>query len=690
MADISLVLKPDFAAAQKALQEVAATSTTAAERFQQFNDKMKDKAADDFVAKQRAIQAALTATQGETAGAQKAYDNYRKEIERLIQNGLDPQSEYIQRLSSEMQALERDTENLKQANKDFSRDAAEGQEILKGIGTAAVAAAAAVVALIASYTDGTYAGKLLEDSVKNLKEKVGELVEPIIDKVVPAIAEFINGLADFITGSHEMQEELEILAGLVAVAAATFTAFFLVANQAKIIDALAVAFKGVTAAIKTMTTAFTTNPIGMIAVAVAGLIAVIIILVKNWDTVKLKVQEFADNAQAWLAETAAKLQLNFSVAINSIKQFFLSLAAVISDKVLGAVGNLLNALSNIPFIGDHFATAAGAVDGFNDSVQASIAAARQESAEAEAAARQRLAEIAAEKQARKDAADQAKRDAQEQYESNKAGWEAEQAALEQAKKDEKAAKEQAKADREKEQAEAKDAREKEKAEREKEQAERKATREKEKAEREKAQAEAKAAREQAKAERDQEKAEKQAEKEQALRDKANADAEAKERKHQQEIYNIRQTAFNASASLISSLGELMMDDTDSKKAFEQNKAISAATAGINTALAFTQALTDPSQPSTALRVLTAAAVLAAGVVQQKKILSATYRSAASSSAPSISVPRGTSSASAPQTNSPPLSAGSVSGQSIVLQLDSRVLYSSVNEGIRDGLVKRVS
>jgi hypothetical protein len=441
MADISLVLRPDFGAAQKALQEVAALSSTAAERFQQFNDKMKDKAADDFVAKQRAIQAALTATQGETAGAQKAYDNYRKEIERLIQNGLDPQSEYIQRLSSEMQALQRDTENLRQGNKDFTRDAAEGKEILMGFAAGAVAAAAGVVALIASYTDGTYAGKLLEDSVKNLKAQIGELVEPIVDRVVPAIAEFINGIADFVSGSHEMQGELETLAGFVVTAAATFTAFFIAVNQAKILAAVSTAIQGVTTAIKGMTAAIAANPIGLIAVAVIALVGILITLVKNWDTVKLKVQEFANAAQAWLAETATKLQLNFSVAINSVKQFFLGLAAIISDKVLGAVASLLNALTEIPFIGEMFATAASAVDGFNDSLQASIAEARRESAEAEVAARQRLQEIAAEKQARQDAADQAKRDAQAQYELEKAIWEAEQEAAKKKKERESKEKE---------------------------------------------------------------------------------------------------------------------------------------------------------------------------------------------------------------------------------------------------------
>jgi hypothetical protein len=153
------------------------------------------------------------------------------------------------------------------------------------------------------------------------------------------------------------------------------------------------------------------------------------------------------------------------------------------------------------------------------------------------------------------------------------------------------------------------------------------------------------------------------------------------------MYNIRQTAFNAAASLIGSLGELMTDDTDSKKAFDQNKAISAATAGINTALAFTQALTDPTQPITALRVATAAAVLAAGIVQQKKILSATYRSAASSAAPSISIPKGSSSSAITQTAQPAPSAGSVSGQSIVIQMDKRILFSTINEGVQDGMVK---
>jgi hypothetical protein len=154
------------------------------------------------------------------------------------------------------------------------------------------------------------------------------------------------------------------------------------------------------------------------------------------------------------------------------------------------------------------------------------------------------------------------------------------------------------------------------------------------------------------------------------------------------MYNIRQAAFNAAASLIGSLGELMTDDTDSKKAFDQNKAIAAATAGLNTALAFTQALTDPSQPITALRIASAAAVLAAGIVQQKKILSASYRSATTSSAPSISVPNKQTSTTSAGTQTPQASsAGSVAGQSIVVQLDKRVLFSTMNEGLSDGLIK---
>ncbi|MDR2149862.1 MAG: hypothetical protein LBO67_03420 [Spirochaetaceae bacterium] len=125
------------------------------------------------------------------------------------------------------------------------------------------------------------------------------------------------------------------------------------------------------------------------------------------------------------------------------------------------------------------------------------------------------------------------------------------------------------------------------------------------------------------------------------------------------------------------------------------KAIAHAEAGINSALAFTQALTDPSQPSAALKLVLAGTVLAAGIAQQVKIAKTPLNVPSAETGGRFIVPDigagrvdGVTMRVNPgeivdvtprsQTN------GATTVQRIITMIDRQTIFDVVNYGIRNG------
>jgi hypothetical protein len=142
--------------------------------------------------------------------------------------------------------------------------------------------------------------------------------------------------------------------------------------------------------------------------------------------------------------------------------------------------------------------------------------------------------------------------------------------------------------------------------------------------------------------------------------------------------------FGSLSSIISSFGE------DNIVAAIAGKAVASAQAAINSYLAFTQALADPTIPSMIAKAAMAGTVLAAGLAQQVQILKTPIPSAETGGR--FIVPRAVGSdASLMRVNSgeevdvtPRGMTGTNKRQNIIVQIEKQTIFDVINDGIRSG------
>jgi len=108
-----------------------------------------------------------------------------------------------------------------------------------------------------------------------------------------------------------------------------------------------------------LNTAMTANPIGLIIVGVTALIAVIILLVKNWDTVTEVVGNVWDKFIGFVSFIWDKV----SPALELIGRGFMTYLLAPVNLVIEGIKGLLNLISKIPGVGDKLKPA---IDALND------------------------------------------------------------------------------------------------------------------------------------------------------------------------------------------------------------------------------------------------------------------------------------------------------------------------------------
>jgi len=314
---------------------------------------------------------------------------------------------------------------LNQINQTFSGTTgklAKTTPALADLSTAELENGGAVDILIEKYGDmGDALDNSSEVSIKNntnawgeVKSAIGKLVEESMKPLRDNMTEIYNGFAKWATTGNNLKETLSTIALVIGTIAAAVGAYVIVTNAATI------ASVGYTAATKlaaiaqgVLNAVLDANPIGVVA---AGMAVAAVLIIKNWDLVSDTFKTVFAYVAYEVEVVASKLSSVFIIAFNTIKTAMLSFAQVYIDTVLGSISNLLNVASKIPGVGDNFKAAAKGVDGFKESIDKSIQASKDDSAQAIETAKQAttsakdrldkaLKAIADEKAKRKDAND---------------------------------------------------------------------------------------------------------------------------------------------------------------------------------------------------------------------------------------------------------------------------------------------
>ena len=145
--DLTLRLNADFEKASKAFNDLADSSAETRKKMEAFSDSFQDKSIDNFINKQKLLQASLIGTRGETAAMQASVGNYQKEIERLIRSGLSPNSDAVQRLARAQQNLQKELDNTVRAKERKQKAIANTKKALKAGAVAVAGLAAGLIAL---------------------------------------------------------------------------------------------------------------------------------------------------------------------------------------------------------------------------------------------------------------------------------------------------------------------------------------------------------------------------------------------------------------------------------------------------------------------------------------------------------------------------------------------------------------
>lgn len=195
-----------------------------------------------------------------------------------------------------------------------------------------------------------------QEKLNNAMAKIGEVVEPaltkgkalvaeVLEKAAPMLAELaevlipmlasafetlvgwlestVQGIQDAFTWMSEHEGAVTVIAIAIGTLTAAIAAWKIAQNAATIATLISTK---VTAAFGTVMS-FVTSPITLVVLAIGALIAIIYLLVKNWDTVSAA----AVKCWEWIKETWSKVAEWFNTSvIQPVVKFFVGLGQSIS------------------------------------------------------------------------------------------------------------------------------------------------------------------------------------------------------------------------------------------------------------------------------------------------------------------------------------------------------------------------
>lgn len=152
-------------------------------------------------------------------------------------------------------------------------------------------------------TGDSYAnqGRKLELAISNLSQTVGEILLPYFLKGVQVAQ---NLIAKFQALDPSIQSIIVTAAALLPVIGAVF---LVLGTVTKAVSGLAKTIEGLSKGVGMISKVFTffTSPAGLVVLAIAAIIAIGVLLIKNWDTIKAKASAVWDYVTGKFAEFSA-------------------------------------------------------------------------------------------------------------------------------------------------------------------------------------------------------------------------------------------------------------------------------------------------------------------------------------------------------------------------------------------------
>lgn len=172
---------------------------------------------------------------------------------------------------------------------------------------------------------------LLSSALDGLKQNVYEKIKPTLREVAQTVTnEVIPAVTSAITWAEEHQDVIAAVASVVGILATAYTAFSVVQAVKAAMDAAEVTTLGALIAMEwaqATAAAAAFAPYLLATVAIVALIAAIVLCVKHWDTIKVKITEVAGVVKdavldMWdkVKETLQNISEKFASIWNSIKE----------------------------------------------------------------------------------------------------------------------------------------------------------------------------------------------------------------------------------------------------------------------------------------------------------------------------------------------------------------------------------
>ena len=204
--------------------------------------------------------------------------------------------------------------------------------------------------------------QLAKNAMDALQINIGSALLPTIGKIMEVVAPILIGFAEWASKNEEL---IIILAGVGAAIAALVVgiavmtlavqgialAYASLQLAAEFVKGLQLATKIATAAQWAWNVALSANPIGLVILAIAALIAVIVLVVANFDKLKETASIVFSHISGTVAAMVATVKEKFSEALNKITEVWNSVTgqSLQSSNIIGAIFNELGFLMGAAF-----------------------------------------------------------------------------------------------------------------------------------------------------------------------------------------------------------------------------------------------------------------------------------------------------------------------------------------------------